>query len=280
MVGAVLMLTGGVAAKLSHCRKDCKQDIKNCLALVLTNKACTGAKAEKTACRKMHAAQRKACRGLVKLCKRQNPGTDGVCVPSRCGTFLTTWGRRGSGNGQFDNPVGVAVDGSGNVFVADSGNLFDADSNNARIQKFDHEGTFLTTWGTSGSGNGQFRRPVGVAVDGSGNVFVADTDNARIQKFDSGGTFLTTWGTFGSANGQFMTPVGVAVDGSGNVFVTDFDNNRIQKFDNGGTFLTTWGTFGSGNGQFAAPLGVAVDGSRNVFVAEAGNNRIQKFACP
>src|SRR5438067_1112402 len=98
----------GMAAKPSHCAKDCKQDIKNCLALVLTNKACTGAKAEKTACRKMHAAQRKACRGLVKLCKRQNPGTDGVCVPSRCGTFLTTWGRRGSGNGQFDNPVGVA----------------------------------------------------------------------------------------------------------------------------------------------------------------------------
>ena len=207
----------GMAAKPSHCPKDCKQDIKNCLALVLTNKACTGAKAEKTACRKMHAAQRKACRGLVKLCKRQNPGTDGVCVPSRCGTFLTTWGRRGSGNGQFDNPVGVAVDGSGNVFVADSGNLFDADSNNARIQKFDHEGTFLTTWGTSGSGNGQFRRPLGVAVDGSGNVFVADTDNARIQKFDSAGTFLTTWGTLGSANGQFSTPVGVAEIGRAHV---------------------------------------------------------------
>ena len=91
-------------------------------------------------------------------------------------------------------------------------------------------GTFLTTWGSLGSGPGQFRGADGVAVDRNGNVFVADTDNERIQKFDNGGTFLTTWGNAGSGLAQFNFPVGVAVDGGGHVFVAEFHNNRIQKF--------------------------------------------------
>ena len=161
-----------------------------------------------------------------------------------------------------------AVDGSGNVYVADQ--------NNYRIEKFDSTGTFLTKWGSSGSGDGQFNQPTGVAVDGSGNVYVADTGNRRIQKFDSAGTFLTKWS--GSGDGQFLAPFGVAVDGSSNVYVVDAANRRIEKFDGTGTFLTKWGSSGSGDGQFNDPTGVAVDGSGNVFVADTRNNRIQKFA--
>jgi DNA-binding beta-propeller fold protein YncE len=93
---------------------------------------------------------------------------------------LRKWGSRGSGDGQFSYPLGVAVDASGNVFVADS--------DNDRIQVFNSSGTFLSRWGFSGSGNGQFYSPSGVAVDASGNVFVADTDNSRIQKFAKGGS--------------------------------------------------------------------------------------------
>ncbi len=84
----------------------------------------------------------------------------------------------------FRNPLGVAVDESGNIYVAEYGNH--------RIQKFDSEGNLLARWGTRGPGDGQFDHPRGVAVDGSGNVYVADTGNNRIQKFDSGGGFLTT----------------------------------------------------------------------------------------
>ena len=69
----------------------------------------------------------------------------------------------------------MATDGSGNVYVVDTFNN--------RIEKFSSTGTFLTTWGSSGMGNGQLDAPYGVAVDGSGNVYVADTDNNRIQKF-------------------------------------------------------------------------------------------------
>src|SRR5579862_246030 len=89
-VGLVLLLAGGVAAKPSHCAKDCKQDIISCLALVPTNKSCTGTKAEKRACRRMYAAQRKACRGMVKVCKQQNPSLSGTCVLSSTTTTSTT----------------------------------------------------------------------------------------------------------------------------------------------------------------------------------------------
>jgi sugar lactone lactonase YvrE len=197
-------------------------------------------------------------------------------------------GIAGSGNGQFTGPAAIAIDGSGNVFVADGGNN--------RIQKFTNTGTFLTMWGSMGSGAGQFNGPAGVAVDGNGNIFVADNGNNRIQKFDNNGTPLLTfgWGVAdgkpafetctsgcqagitGSGAGQFNGPDGIAVDGSGNVLVADFNNNRIQKFDNSGTFLSAWGTPGSGPGQIEFPLGVAVDGSGNVFVVDV-INRVQKF---
>src|SRR5262249_1943990 len=153
-------------------------------------------------------------------------GVDGTCV--LCGTFVTAFGGPGSSNGQFFGPFGLATDGSGNVYVVDQGN--------DRIQKFDTNGTFLTTWGTEGSG------PTGVATDASGHVYVTEIVNNRIQKFDANGTFLATWGTEGSGNGQFEAPFGVATDASGNVYVADTNNNRIQKFDANGTFLGKWGS--------------------------------------
>src|SRR5438094_4979731 len=86
--------------------------------------------------------------------------------------------------------------------------------------------TFLTKWGTLGSGDGQFNSPFSVAVDNSGNVYVVDSGNNRVEKFDSSGTFLTAWGSFGSGDGQFSSPRGVAVGPSGNVYVVDTNNNR------------------------------------------------------
>ncbi|MCX9082421.1 MAG: PGF-pre-PGF domain-containing protein, partial [Candidatus Methanoperedens sp.] len=95
---------------------------------------------------------------------------------------------------------------------------------------------FLAKWGSSGSDDGQFDGPEGVAVDNEGNVYVADTGNNRIQKFNSSGIFLTRWGSSGSGDGQFDSPEGVAVDSDGNVYIaevsSDFEdsNDRIQKF--------------------------------------------------
>ncbi len=199
----------------------------------------------------------------------------GVC-------FVTTWGSLGTANGQFSYPYGIAVDSSGNVFVADG--------NNERIQKFQLSnpcptGTtqvvsgvcFVTKWGSQGTADGQFEIPWGIAVDSSNNVFVADTANHRIQKFTNSGTFVTKWGSQGTADGQFEGHRNVAVDSSGNVFVADTDNHRIQKFTNDGDFIGTWGSLGTTNGQFQYPLDVTVDTSGNVFVADTANHRIQKF---
>jgi sugar lactone lactonase YvrE len=228
-----------------------------------------------------------------------------------------TWvsGSLGSAPGQFDTPVGVAVDSRMNVYVGNSNNLrvdkvsassgsfiasltyprlgffaspsdaaldglghiFVVDEANNRIQKFSVTGTFQIAWGTTGSGNSQFNGPTGIALDHAGNVYVADSQNNRVEKFYPNGTFISTWGKFGIGNGQFQNPFGVAVDNSNNIYVSDYSNDRVEKFDSSSNFLTKWGSNGTSSGQFIAPTGIVVDGSNNVYVADSGNNRIQKF---
>jgi len=228
--------------------------------------------------------------------------------------FVTKWGTSGYNAGQFNHPIGVTVDSSGNVYVADnyncriqkfssigiflakwgskgyedgqfqypqgiaadlSGNVYVTDTGSYRIQKFNATRAFIAKWGSQGSGDGQFESPSGIAVDSSDNIYVADTNNNRIQKFSSTGTFLAEWGSLGTGDGKFQQPQGVAVDSSGYVYVSD--TNRIQKFTTTGTFLAKWGSQGSGDGQFNQPQGLAVDSSGYVFVTDTGNNRIQKF---
>jgi tripartite motif-containing protein 71 len=82
------------------------------------------------------------------------------------GTFIAKWGTPGINNTQFNNPTGIAVDASGNVYVTDT--------DNNRVQKFYSNGTFIAKWGTPGINNTQFNNPTGIAVDASGNVYVID----------------------------------------------------------------------------------------------------------
>jgi DNA-binding beta-propeller fold protein YncE len=148
---------------------------------------------------------------------------------------------------------------------------------NNRVQKFDSNGAFLSTWGSEGTNQGEFDYPAGIAVDGQGTVFVADTGNNRVQLFDSSGTFKAAWGSEGTAEGELSGPFDLAVDSRGHVFVADTYNHRIQKFDRDGTFLTAWGSKGDGKGEFSGPGGVWVDDLGYVFVADTQNNRMQKF---
>jgi sugar lactone lactonase YvrE len=190
-------------------------------------------------------------------------------------------------------PVGVAVDGAGNLFIADL--------QNNRIRKVSPVGIITTvagtTFGFSGDGgaatSAQLVHPEGVAVDGAGNLFIADTFNQCIRKVGSDGIITTVAGTgvsgFSGDGGaatsaQLVNPWGVAVDGAGNLFIADSGNNRIRKVTAAGIITTVAGTtLGfSGDGgaatsaQLVNPWGVAVDGAGNLFIADTSNNRIRK----
>jgi sugar lactone lactonase YvrE len=209
-------------------------------------------------------------------------------------TTLAGSGVPGSANGQgtaasFNFPTGIAVDASGNLYVADAGNNL--------IRKIDTSGnvTTLAGSGAAGAANGvgtaaSFNAARGIAVDAGGNVYVADTSNNLIRKIDTSGnvTTLAGAGAQGAANGQgtaasFNGPYGLVVDANGNLYVADTDNNLIRKIDVSGNVTTVAGAGqGSANGQgtaasFFSPSGVAVDASGNLYVADTLNNLIRKI---
>lgn len=128
--------------------------------------------------------------------------------------------------------------------------------------------SFLRSWGGTGSGNGQFDFPIGIAVGASGYVYVVDDRNFRIQKFSADGTFVTAWGSLGSGDGEFDDFEGVAVDDDGNVYVADSDNGRVQKFTSDGIFIKSWAQTGSGSGMLEYPCGIAVAPSGNIYLAD------------
>ncbi len=191
------------------------------------------------------------------------------------GNLLAAWGQfgfawRGAEAGKFDVPWGVATDQQGNLYVSDT--------SNARIQKFQPDGTPLMKWGKDGSFDGAFFYPRGLVVDFAGHIYIADEGNHRVQKFDSRGHFLAKWGREGNGLGQFSSPWGVACDALGNVYVVDSRNHRIQKFDSNGAYLCSWGNRGLTEAQVNFPSGLAVDKEGCVYVVDSGNHRILKFA--
>lgn len=191
----------------------------------------------------------------------------------------------------FDYPSGVAMDVSGNVYVADQ--------YNDRIRKVSPLAVVTTVAGNGsnvpfadGLGTAaNFYGPTEVAVDGIGNVYVADQSNHRIRKISPAG-LVTTFagsGSWGYADGigataKFSSPSGVAVDSSGNVYVADSWNHRIRKISPVGLVTTLAGSgtagFSDGTGTAASfnyPTRIAVDGSGNLYVTDNGNRRIRKI---
>jgi uncharacterized protein (TIGR03437 family) len=206
------------------------------------------------------------------------------------------WGSTGDGGqatkATMAGPQSVALDASGNLYIADSANQ--------RIRRVDPGGVITTIAGTgtagfSGDGTAAtgaaFSNPVAVAVDTSGAVYVADYDNNRIRRFTVGGAVTTFAGTTtsvgdgGPSTQARVEPWSIAVDSAGNLYIADRLENRVRKVTPSGTISTVAGTGQTGysgdNGPGASaalstPNGVALDSAGNVYIADASNNRIRR----
>ncbi|GAB3993632.1 hypothetical protein GCM10028807_29390 [Spirosoma daeguense] len=192
-------------------------------------------------------------------------------------------------------PRGVAIDRTGNLYIADFYNY--------RVRKVSTAGIITTvagngTFGFGGDGgpatSASLSYPYGVSVDGSGNLYVADRENQRIRKVTTLGVISTVAGSgnlgFSGDGGPATSaslayPTDVVADSLGNLYIADPNNQRIRKVSTSGVISTIAGTglptFGGDGGpalnaNMAYPSGVAVDALGNVFVADQGNNRIRK----
>jgi tripartite motif-containing protein 71 len=172
-------------------------------------------------------------------------------------------------------PTGLAIAPSGELYIADEyGNQVSEwvlpEAGSTRV-------SYTSQFGSSGTGEGQFREPYFSTIDGYSNLWVTDNDNSRIEEFSASGKFVAAYGSEGVGNGQLKYPTGIGVNqGTGNVYVSDSGNNRIEEFSSSGAFVRTFGT--SESGKLNNPMGLKIDSSGNVWVADKGNNRVVEFS--
>ncbi|HET7445372.1 MAG TPA: 6-bladed beta-propeller [Solirubrobacterales bacterium] len=215
-------------------------------------------------------------RGTVWVLDQSNGRIQGF---NQAGEYVTQFGAKGSGAGQFSfsYPAGLVVSARGQFWIADT--------QNNRVQRWSipnyvpsyalaAEGSF----GTAGSGDGQFNLPADLAVDAKNNLWVVDSNNNRLEKFNEAGTYVSKFGSLGSANGKLIHPSAVAIDAAGNLWVADPGNRRVQKFTEAGAYVSKFGTAGTGNGQFGTAIeGLAISLDGKIWVSDTSNNRLQVF---
>ncbi len=229
----------------------------------------------------------------------------------------TPLGTAGTGAGQYERPMGVAV--------APDGSIYAVDRLNNKVVKYDASGTYVSQFGSTGSADGQFNDPRGIAVAPDGTVWVTDLGNDRVQAFSASGAFLrkakftdpnsqpygiatgpggVLWVTdiglkrvvklsenpitsIGSVTGteknpndaptDLVSPNGVATDSFGNVWVIDNGVGKIFMFDSSGKWKFQFGTAGSGNGQLKEAVSIDIAPSGNLAIMDRGNGRVQIF---
>jgi tripartite motif-containing protein 71 len=124
---------------------------------------------------------------------------------------------------------------------------------------------FVNSFGSNGTGDGQFQFPTAIAVDSSGNIYV--TDDTRLQEFTSSGTFIRTIGF-----GNYNEPIGVALDSSNNIYVSNYASGGVQEYNQSGTYLRTIPTGGY-------PYGVVITSNDHIYAENgpSGSEHIQEF---
>jgi hypothetical protein len=184
-------------------------------------------------------------------------------------TYSYKFGSQGSGNGQFLNPHDVSFDAAGNCFVCDR------DRND--IQKFTHEGVYISKFGGSGSGNGQFNVPYALQHTPDFQfIYVCDRDNNRVQKLDASGNYVSQ---ITSVNGKNLNaPEDIIFEPNGTMYICDTGNERVVKLTSAHAFILEWGSFGSGNGQFNHPHSSDVGLDGNIYISSGNQGYIQVFS--
>jgi len=203
-------------------------------------------------------------------------------------------------NAGLSGPSGIAMDASGNLYIADTGNSL--------IRKVATNGIITTVaghtnlWGYSGDGqaatNACLEYPTGVSVDTSGNLYIADDYHEVIRKVDTNGIITTVAGNnslggsysgdgYGATNAGLYLPTTVVVDAAGNLYIDDLGNNVIRKVDTNGIITTVAGNYNLGgsysgdgfaatNAALNVPTSIFVDAAGNLYIADAGNNIIRE----
>lgn len=238
-----------------------------------------------------------------------------IYVFDKNGKPYFSFGKKGTGRGEFILPWAINTDTENIIYVTDIGQhmvqvftprgnwkgqfgglgegqgkfnmpfdldfgktgiLYILDTGNSKIQLI--KGSFLKQFGREGMANGEFRNPTAIAVTEKGKIYVVDSGNNRVQIFNTRGDYINKFGKPGDELGAFLNPQGIAVDSLGRIYVSDTGNNRIQCFDEDGKLIFAFGKKGNGRGEFSEPMKVFIDKNDRLFVADSKNTRIQIFS--
>jgi DNA-binding beta-propeller fold protein YncE len=193
-----------------------------------------------------------------------------IRIYDRNGNYLSSFGKKGSENGEFRFPLGIDIDNSGKVYIADSGNH--------RLQIFHPDGQFIAKIPIP-SNNKQPADPSDVAVDNSRNrCYVVDNDNHYILVYDlSNRKLIGTYGSPGSGKLAFRYPFLITLDKDKYIYVVDVINTRVQVLNPEGLFVEFIGGWGVEKGEFFRPKGVAIDRNNRVYVSDSYMGVIQIF---
>ena len=174
-----------------------------------------------------------------------------------------TIGQQGSGEGEFINPRGLALDEQGNIYVADTGNT--------RLQIFDPQGDFLMAIADE-----RFLGPRYIALDEVGQIYVTDLSD-RVHVLNARGDPLQSLGRQGSLPSQFSGIADLALGPAGDLYVVDSGNGRVQKLSLTSGLLFTFGDEGEQWELLSRPEGIALDSEGNVYVSDTGNHRVRVY---
>jgi DNA-binding beta-propeller fold protein YncE len=231
------------------------------------------------------------------------------------GSFLFTFGSKGSGRDELDSPVGITASHDGKIYVADRGNqriqIYDPDGHylntistvigkskfvpvdvvldqekermlvsatlpHHRILVFSLKGKLIEIWGKPGSNYGEFRYPAALALGHDNETYVVDVFNTRVQVLNSKGKFLVSVGSWGVTPGHLFRPKGIAIENDDQILISDSYLGVVQVFNHDTRFHAVLGERGK-IARFETPAGMTVDKKDRVYIAEILANKVSVF---